>query len=172
VPHPASILLNTPWWVFALLVLLVVLGVQASRPRTVAVWRLLAIPAVFIGWGLVTLATRSIGAPVLLLDWLLTCAAGVALAWRTARLDGIAFDRAEGLVSVPGSPLPLMRNVAIFAVKYGLAAAMAIMPAYRDGLLPWDVAVSGLAAGYFIGWLVRFALKYRDAGEPEPLTIK
>jgi hypothetical protein len=131
-----------------------------------------AVPAVFIVWGLITLATRSIGSPILLLDWLVACAAGSAIGWRTARLDGVIVDRGRGLVVVPGSLFPLVRNVTIFVVKYGLGAAMAIVPAHRDGLLPWDVAVSGLAAGYFIGWLIRFALKYRNAGEPEPLTTQ
>jgi hypothetical protein len=100
-PNPANVLQNTPWWVFALLVLLVVFGVQALRPRTVAVWRLLAVPGVFIVWGLITLATRSIASPVLLLDWLVACAAGLAIGWRTARLDGVSFDRGRGLVDVP-----------------------------------------------------------------------
>jgi hypothetical protein len=40
---------------------------------------------------------------------------------------------------------------------------MAIAPASRDGLLLWDVGVSGLTAGYFLGWLVRFTLKYRGS---------
>jgi hypothetical protein len=169
-PSLIVILQHTPMWVMALLALLVVLGVQALRPRTVSVWRLLTVPAVFIVWGLITLATRSAGTPVLLLDWLAAATAGLAIGWSTARLDGVAFDRARGLVSVPGSTFPLLRNIVLFAVKYALAAAVAIVPAHRGELVPWDVAVSGLAAGYFIGWLVRFALKYRSAGEPEALT--
>ena len=76
-PNPANILLNTPWWAFALLAVLVILGVQALRPCTIMVWRLLAIPGVFIVWGLITLVTRSIGSPILLLDWFLTCAVGL-----------------------------------------------------------------------------------------------
>jgi len=168
-PNPIDILQNTPWWAFALLALLVVFGVQALRPRSIPVWRLLAIPGVFIVWGLITLATRSIGSPMLLLDWLAACGAGLAIGWRTSRQDGVAFDRGGGLVSVPGSTFPQVRNVVIFAVKYGIAAAMAIAPARHGELVLWDVAVSGLAAGYFIGWLVRFALKYRSISELKTL---
>jgi hypothetical protein len=164
-PSVFTIVQNTPWWVFALLALLIFLGVQALRPRIVAVWRLLVIPAVFIAWGLATLATRSFGSPVLLLDWLAACAAGAVIGWRTARLEGVTFDRVRGIVQVPGSAFPLVRNVVIFAAKYCLAAAMAIAPASRAGLLWWDVGVSGLAAGYFLCWLVRFAVKYRATAE-------
>lgn len=78
----------------------------------------------------------------------------------------MAFDPGRGLVTVPGSAFPLVRNLVIFAVKYCLAAAVAIAPARSGGLFPWDVAVSGLAAGYFIGWLSRFAMKYRGMVEP------
>ena len=145
--------------------LLVVLGVQALRPRTISVWRLPAIPLVFIVWGLITLATRSIGSPVLFLAWLIAGAAGLLLAWRTVRLDRLAVDRDRGVVQVPGSRVPLVRNLVIFGVKYVLTATIAISPDHRDTLLLCNFAVSGLMAGYFVGWLVRFALKYR--GVPE-----
>jgi hypothetical protein len=138
-------------------------------PRAIPVRRLLIVPGVFIIWGLTTLTQRSIGSPVLLLDWLAVCAAGWAIGWQTTRLEGVTFDRARVLVQLPGSAFPLVRNLVIFAAKYGLAAAMAIAPASRGGLLVWDVAVSGLTAGYFLGWLIVFALKYRgteDIGVP------
>jgi hypothetical protein len=160
-PNAVTIAQNTPVWVFALLVLLIFLGVQALRPRIIPVRRLLIVPGVFIVWGLVTLAQRSVGSPVLLLAWLAFCAAGMSIGWRITQLDGVAFDRGRGLVQVPGSTFPLVRNLVIFAAKYGLAAAMAIAPAARGDLLFWDVGVSGLTTGYFLAWLIRFALKYR-----------
>lgn len=48
----------------------------------------------------------------------------------------MAFDRGQGLVDVLGSAFPLVRNPVIFAAKYSLAAAMAIVPAQSDGLVP------------------------------------
>jgi hypothetical protein len=125
----------------------------------------LIIPAVFIAWGGITLVTRSAGLPVLLLAWLMACAAGLAIAWLTTRLDRVAVDRGRGLVEVLGSAFPLVRNLVIFSAKYCLAVAVAIAPGHRGGLFLWDVGVSGLAEGYFIGWFARFALKYRSVGE-------
>lgn len=164
-PGLFSILQHTPWWVFALFALLLVLGVQALRPRTITMWRLLVIPGIFIGWGIVTLAARSIGSPVLLWAWLVACAAGMAIAWQTTRLDGVTVDRGRGLVTVPASAFPLVRNLVIFVAKYCLAAAVAIAPVYSGSLFLWDISVSGLAAGYFIGWLLRFSARYRSARE-------
>jgi hypothetical protein len=39
---------KTPFWVLALLAIPVVLGIQALKARTISVWRLLIVPAVFI----------------------------------------------------------------------------------------------------------------------------
>ena len=56
-----------------------------------------------------------------------------------------------------------MRYLAIFCAKFVLAAWSAIVPAMRPELATWDVGVSGLSAGYFIGWLARVLRDYRSA---------
>jgi hypothetical protein len=155
-----NILLNTPWWVLALFAVLVLLGIQALRPRTVPVWRLLVVPIIFIAWGIVSLVRQS-SSSFLLFDWLLAAAVGGALARITTRPGEMRIERAG--VALPGSVLPLARNMLIFFAKYALAAAAATTPAQRAQLAVWDIAVSGLSAGYFLGWLVHFALVYRRA---------
>ncbi len=160
-PNLLDILRNTPLWVFALFALLVALGVVALRRRTVAPWRLLVVPAVFITWGVITLARSPAGLPIAVLDWLLAGLVGAAVAWLATRMDGVRFERATGLVEVPGSIVPLVRNLLIFGAKYGLAVAMAVAPAQQASLALWDLGVSGLSAGYFVGWLLKFALHYR-----------
>jgi hypothetical protein len=161
-PYILSILQHTPWPVFALFTFLVVLGIQALRPRTVYAWRLLVVPAVFIIWGIISLLSRSLAMPMLAVDWLVAAAAGAAIAAYAARLKAVDIDRSTGCVQVPGSVFPLLRNLGIFAAKYGLAVAMALVPEQKAPLAFWDIGISGLSAGYFIGWLLRFALKYRE----------
>jgi hypothetical protein len=145
-----NILQNTPWWVFALFVLLMWLGFQALKPRTLPIWRLLITPAVFIGWGITSLAAS----PLLILDWSVTALIGAAIAWTTS--GHIKIDRAR--VSLSGSAFPLIRNLLIFSAKYGLAVTAAIS---HSNVAVWDIAVSGASAGYFLGWLLRFASAYR-----------
>lgn len=157
------ILAHTPWWVFLLFALLVGLGVQALQPRRMALRRVFITPAIFIAWGLTGLALAARASPSVIPVWGLAAAAGCALAFFSLRLEGLSVDRGGSTVHLPGSVLPLARNVLIFAAKYVLAAAIARHPEMRDQLLPWDMGVSGAAFGYFLGWTARFLLSYRRA---------
>jgi hypothetical protein len=157
------ILSNTPWWVFLLFALLLWLGILSLRPRPVPLRRLLITPAVFIGWGSVALALAASRALLVLPAWIAAAALGGVLAFSTVRLAGLRLDRNRGLVELPPSALPLLRNLLIFAAKYVTAVAIATHPDARDRLALWDMAISGAAAGYFIGWLLRFRQGWRRA---------
>src|ERR1051326_8732076 len=115
---------NTPLWVFALLGTLIIFGVLALRMRTIPVWRLLIAAVGLIGWGLISLAVKLSASPILVVDWFGTAAIGFVIAWLTTRLEGVRIGHSGGSVQVPGSALPLVRNLAIFAAKYCLTAAM------------------------------------------------
>jgi hypothetical protein len=165
----SAILAHTPWWVFAVLAILILTGVQALRPREVAAWRLLIVPAIFIGWGVFSAVQRSAAAPVLGADWIAAALLGAMLGWGTTRLAGYIFETGSWSVRVPGSPTQLVRNVVIFVARYGIAVATAFAstPSDRAWLIACDVAVSGLAAGYFLGWIGRVARARRSgAGAP------
>jgi hypothetical protein len=159
----SGILRGTPWWVFLLAALLVWLGLRSLRPRVTTVVRVLVTPAVFITWGLASLTAGGRSSPTLVPVWLLTAMAGLAFAVLTVRMQELLVDRVHRLVLVPASLLPLVRNIAVFSAKYALAVAVIIHPEAREQLAVWDVAVSGASAGYFFGWVVRFALAYRNA---------
>jgi Family of unknown function (DUF6622) len=163
----AAIVTHTPIWVFGVFALLLLLGVQGLRPRRVALARLLVTPAVFVSWGLVSLVLATRVTATAPLAWAVTATAGFAFAYATVRLHGLGAEPG-GRVHLPGSVLPLTRNMLIFAAKYVLAAAMAVHPETRGQLVVWDIAVSGASAGYFIGWTVRLLLAYRRAAAPMP----
>jgi len=162
-PNMMAILAHTPWWAFALFALLVARGVSALTSRSVPVARLLIVPAVFMAWGIGSLAVSSAGSPVPAAAWCACAAAGLAIGWQATRLDGVRIDRAAGRIMLPGSAVPLVRNLSIFAVKYALGVAMALAPAWRGDIALWSIGVSGLSAGYFAAWVLRLALRYRDA---------
>jgi hypothetical protein len=161
--NPVIIFLShVPWWVAPLLALLIWRGWQASRTRTMPLRTVFIGPAIFIGWGVASLVIRAAGAPVLAAVWLSAALAGGALALSTLRL-AVQADRARGLISLPGSFSPMLRYLGIFAAKFLLAAWSAIVPAMRQELAFWDIGVSGVSAGYFIGWLIVVLRQYRRA---------
>jgi len=167
-----NILHNTPWWVFVLFAVLLLLGAQALRTRTIPVWRLLVVPTVFIGWGVIGLIQQTTqSTPYLVADWLIGATIGAAFLWLTGRSLAVQIER-DDVVSVAGSALPLVRNMAIFIAKYGLGVAAALNPAARQSLAVWDIAVSGLSAGYFLAWLVIFALAYQRAPQHEQFAAQ
>src|ERR1700674_1459112 len=94
-PGIINILQNTPWWVFALFALLMWLGFQALRPRTLPMWRLLITPTIFIGWGVISLALQSMSSPILIADWSVAALIGAAIALTTSRLHDVGIDRAR-----------------------------------------------------------------------------
>jgi hypothetical protein len=153
-----AIVRHTPIWVFAILAVLVATGIQALRPRAVPIWRLLIVPGVFIVWGVIGIVQRAHVAPTFPLEWAGAVAVGLAIGWTTTRLAGMTFDPARGVVGLPGSPFPLARSASIFVARYGLAVASAFAATRSQyaTIVAVDVAVSGLATGYFLGWLVRF----------------
>ncbi len=166
-----GIVRGTPLWVYPLLALLIYLGWRASRPRSVGLVRVLATPAVFVIWGIQGAVAKAAAMPILGLVWLGLAGCGFALAWLTLETPTWRIERADNLIHLPGSWVPLLRNLAIFSAKYGLAVAAALNPSWRDRLAYWDIGLSGAMAGYFAAWLVRLTLRYRLAtilsSEPE-----
>jgi hypothetical protein len=62
---------HTPIWVFALFAYLVWQGINAMRPRTQPIWRLLIVPSIFILWGLSRIGFRQDAGMGPLLAWLI-----------------------------------------------------------------------------------------------------
>lgn len=163
-----QILLGTPAWVYLLFALLLWLGVSQLRARAVPVRRIWRTPLVFIIWGLCGLVIRNTGVLTNLLPWLI--AASVGLLAGLARPNTLLIDHARGVVMRPASFLPLLRNFMIFAAHYALNVAAAFNPG-QYGIMQFDMVLSGVFAGFFLGWLVRFVQHYRESadGYTEPM---
>ena len=168
-----TILTHTPWWVFAVLAVLIVTGIQALRPRIVPAWRLLIVPAIFIAWGIAGVSIRASAVPSLALDWFGAVVIGGAIGYAVTRSGAFAFEADGRRVHLPGSPVPLLRNSLIFAARYTLAvaAAFAATSAAHGQLILWDVMVSGFASGYFAGWLARVVRAWRTRAIPRPAPV-
>src|SRR4051794_13844330 len=120
-----QVLIHTPLWAFALLAYLIWQGIKGMRPRTVTIWRSLIVPAVFIIWGLSRLLSRQDYAGPLV-AWLAAAAVLLLVSLLTAR--PLELDHTTGEIKRPGSVMPLIRNVTVFALQYTVTVIAAVDP--------------------------------------------
>jgi hypothetical protein len=160
------ILANTPVWVFALLAYLIWQGCQSLRSRTQPIWRMLIVPLVFFMMGLSRLVTARDHGLEPLLAWVVAAVLFASLALtRGPRL--LAVDRQNGQVTRPGSVMPLVRNITVFLLQYGVAVATAMKLEPHAAVAIVGHAVSGGSAGYFSGWTAALLRRYWNAGSTE-----
>jgi len=150
-----AVVTHTPWWVFAVLAYLIWMGVKGLEPRTQPLARVFVTPAVFIVWGVLGAAGRRLPPGVNAAAWIGAAAIGLLPGALTSPRR-IALNRSLNLVHFEGSLFPLVRNLTIFGLRYGLAVATATSHGDAPGLAVVATAVSGLSAGYFLGWSAMF----------------
>lgn len=155
------ILRGTPLWVFAVLALLLGVSLQQLRPNVRSLRRILLIPVYFTGWGLLGLFDPQATAEAITGSWLPAALIGAFIATRIAL--PMRVDRERARVWQPGSAVSLVRNMVLFLGHYGFHVAAIIQPQAQAVLKAGDLAVSGLGAGYFIAWGIRFAGGYARA---------
>jgi hypothetical protein len=127
------------------------------RPRTVTLWRSLSVPVVFIVWGLSRLFSRAdVSGP--LAAWLGAAAVLLAIGLLTAR--PIELDHTTGEIKRPGSVVPLIRNITVFALQYTVAVITAIDPHDATTAAIAGRAVSGGTTGYFLGRTIALLRQY------------
>jgi len=153
-----QILTHTPIWVFPLFAYLVWLGIKARRPRTVTIWRSLIVPAVFIVWGLSRLVSRQQDVMWPLLSW--GTAAALLLVVGLATAQPFELDHTTGEIKRPGSWVPLIRNVTVFALQYTVAVIAAVDPHDATTVAIIGRAISGGTTGYFLGRTVALLRQY------------
>jgi uncharacterized protein DUF6622 len=152
-----QILIHTPIWAFVLLAYLVWVGIKAMRPRTTTIWRSLIVPAVFIVWGLSRLVSRQDYASPLV-AWLGAAAALLVIGLLTAR--PLELDHTTGEIKRPGSVVPLIRNITVFALQYTVAVIAAVDPHDATTAAIVGRAISGGTTGYFLGRTVALLRQY------------
>lgn len=146
-----SILQHTPVWVWAVLALLVVLGLQQSRPHAVSASRAALLPLAMLGLALFgVLGTFA--------------SAGALAAWALAALlatrighggvaRGTRWSASEQRFHRPGSWTPLALMLGIFATKFAVGVGLALHPelAHSAAFALLVAAVYGAFSGVFVG---------------------
>ena len=156
---------GTPLWVWALLGLLLFLGIRALRTTTAPLWRLAILPTVFFIWGLYGLFTLHSLTLQRLFPWAVALAVGIVAGLMVAGLSKIRADKTRHAVQIPGSSLTLVVSLLIFATKYAFGVLHAMRPDLFAKAWLWlpELAVSGVLTGMFIGRFAGLWRQYRAA---------
>lgn len=148
-PSIFDVLTHTPTWVWALFALVLWLGYQRTRDRTVPLWRILLLPGVMavlalsglVEAGLSSLPAAAVGIVI----------GGVA-GWLLER-DGATVRLAGGKVRLRGEWWSLLQIAVILAFRYTTAVTAAINPTLAHDST-WQLATTGISAlltALFIG---------------------
>ncbi|SDV48298.1 DUF6622 family protein [Chitinasiproducens palmae] len=158
-------LLNTPWWVYALLAYLVVVGRKAMRDNVTPVGRLFIMPIVLALLSLSSLLTGFTQAGAGAFAWLIGIAAGSVGGWLLMPRDQFQVDTRAHTVWRRGSVVPLCLFLAIFVVKYAFGYMLGTDPslAHDLGFVCIELIVSGAVTGLFVGRVARVVAAYRRA---------
>jgi hypothetical protein len=157
-----DIVLGTPYWVWIVFSYLLWVGIQATKPSMVPLWRMSIIPLIFLAWSLSSIYARCIACMQLIGFWIAAITIGVLLGrYLMSRLD-FRID-ASAMIHLPGSRSTLILSMIFFIVKYGLGVTYAVNPIMRSDLMVqgFDVMVSGFISGIFIGRFGYIVYRYR-----------
>ena len=155
-----AIVQHTPAWVWGLLATLVALGLWQTRALEMSLARVTVLPLVLTALSLSGVLSAFGHMPVALGAWATGMAAAIGLARKAVSVRGASWSASRGLLQVPGSWLPLVLIVSLFAVKYGAGVSLALAPA-----LARDITFAGLcslAYGSFSGLFLARALSLRS----------
>ena len=159
----SRILAGTPPWVWAVLGLLIVLGVRRLRPRRTHLAIAALAPTAFTLWSLTAVAAAArVGSTALVLGvWAAALAAGACtvLVHRGPRPE----PQGGGVFLFAGSVVPLLIYLFVFLARYVLGVWSALEPDLARPLSLVAIAISAATAGRFIADLLPLL---RAAGRP------
>lgn len=158
-----QILSHTPFYVWAILALLVYRGVIAMRTREVKVSKMFIIPVIMLVLSLQDVFVKFGFTGVAFAAWTVAAVATMALVRRFSAAR-VTQSSTAGSVIVPGSTAPLSMMMAVFATKYGASVAVAIAPHLLADIVFSAAlcALFGVLNGYFFGRVARDMIAYHS----------
>ncbi|MFZ4479569.1 MAG: DUF6622 family protein [Rhodoferax sp.] len=167
-----QIITNTPHWVWALLASLLWLGLSQALPRSASLKRITIMPVAMTGLSLYGTVAAFGAEPQVLLLWLTAASLMVVLLMQRSPSEAIRYDPATRRFAMPGSWVPLLLIMGLFATKYVVGATSAMQPglAHEAGFSLGFTLLYGAFSGVFLAraaGLWRIALQL----ESSPRTI-
>lgn len=156
-----DILSGAPWWVYALFLYLMFIGIQSTKPRTISVRRLVIFPLIFVVWSLWSLYGHvAMVGNALIIYWIVFLFIGAYCGRKEVQSWKLRVDRAKGLITIPGNYSTMILVLVIFVLKFvwGYYYATAANPPYS--IYVADTITSSLFTGFFVGRSAFFLKSY------------
>lgn len=157
-----QILTNTPRWVWALLVVLLWIGLSQRVTRTVSLKRITIMPLAMTGFSLYGTVTAFGAEQQVLLAWLGACALLAAMVLQQPLPPATRYDSWTGRFTLPGSWVPLLLILGIFITRYVVGAITAMQPALAHDEI-FRIAFGALYGAFSGIFLARAARLWRLA---------
>jgi hypothetical protein len=157
-----QIVVNTPLWVWPLMLFVLWLGWRGLQPRTMPPARLAILPLVGLGTSLAGIA-QSLQPGLALAGWAAALAMALPIGWAIGARCGVRLRPEDGRLEVAGGWFALGFGLSIFVVRYTLGVLSGVMPGLRAEPF-WIVlsgSIGGIVTGIGVGWLANLLLRAR-----------
>lgn len=154
---------EAPWWVYALLVYLVIIGIKALKTHIVSLQKLFILPLIFSVLSISSLVTDLKLSDLIIGVWILTSLMGTLTGWTFVKRLEIQVDKKQRLIEMQGTWCPLVIMLIIFASKYYFGYQLAVKPFLSEDVTfqLGMVSISGLCVGLLLGRLLCFLKRFR-----------
>jgi hypothetical protein len=164
-PSAYQIVVNTPLWVWPLMLFVLWLGWRGLQPRVMPPARLAILPLVGLATSLAGVA-QSLQPGLALAGWAVALLAALPIGWVIGARRAVRLRPEDRRLEVAGGWFALGFGVSIFLVRYALGVLFGVMPGLRAESL-WIVlsgGVGGIVTGIGLGWLANLLVRaYRPA---------
>ena len=155
-----EIITNIPLFVWPLFTILLISGIRASKPDTVPLTFLLLIPSVFLVWSIYSFFGKY-SDPISIMLWVMCLAVGFFIGFLHMQKLGLKFDMQKRKIEMPGSWIPLILSMSIFATKFSIGMMGAMFPHLNSTILflcleLFATTTFGIFAGRGVNCLFRY----------------
>ncbi len=123
-----QIITHTPLWVWAILVVILWVGLKQTLPRSVSLRRITVLPLVMVGLSLAGTLTAFGTDNHALLAWGAAAAVAAAVVMTRNLPQGTQYNTWTQQFQIPGSWTPLVLMMGIFVTKYAVGVTLSMRP--------------------------------------------
>jgi hypothetical protein len=159
-PSAYQIVVNTPLWVWPLMLFVLWQGWRGLRPGVTPPARLAILPLIGVVTSLAGVA-QSVQPGLAFAGWAAALLIALPLGWTIGTRRVVRLRPEDGRLEMAGGWFALGFGVSIFAVRYALGVLFGVMPALRAEPL-WVAlsgSVGGTVTGIGLGWLANLLVR-------------